>query len=129
QEALLADPAPVLDQLLMHQGDLPGGTAEGEQANLCPDPRRGAQRRKPKRRGGGRGHQSIRETRTLSMRRPSRSTTSNRQCPLSKASPTFGRWFISARMKPATVWKSASRGIGMPSWCENSSTCIQPATR
>ncbi len=126
QETLLADPAPLLDQLLVHQRDLAGRAAKAQQADLEPDTRRLRQARhlrmlRQRLAGSGmscvghalalslrslprRGCQSVRLTNTLSIRRPSRSTTSKRQWPFSKNSPTLGRWFISARMKPATVW-------------------------
>ncbi|MCY1235043.1 hypothetical protein D9M72_476470 [compost metagenome] len=40
QEALLADPAPPLDQLRMHDRDLPGGPAETDEAELEPEAKR-----------------------------------------------------------------------------------------
>src|SRR5215207_5910583 len=46
---------------------------------------------------------SIREASTLSMRRPSRSTTSKRHPSVSTASPAFGRCWSSPITRPATV--------------------------
>jgi hypothetical protein len=40
QEALLADPAPPLDQLGVHDGDLPGRPAEADEAELEPEAQR-----------------------------------------------------------------------------------------
>lgn len=39
-EARVGDPAPLVDHDAMHEGDLPGRTAEAEQADAQPDPRR-----------------------------------------------------------------------------------------
>ena len=40
QEAAVAEPAPLLDQGAVHDGDLPGGAAEGEERDARPDARR-----------------------------------------------------------------------------------------
>jgi hypothetical protein len=36
EEVRLTDPAALLDELLVHDGDLPGGTAEADEAELEP---------------------------------------------------------------------------------------------
>ena len=40
QEALLADPFPLVDEHAVHQRDLAGGSAEGQDADLRPDGKR-----------------------------------------------------------------------------------------
>jgi hypothetical protein len=37
QEAMLGNPAPALDQLLVHDRDLPGRAAEADEAELEPE--------------------------------------------------------------------------------------------
>jgi hypothetical protein len=37
QEAMFGDPAPALDQFLVHDRDLPGRTAEADEAELEPE--------------------------------------------------------------------------------------------
>ncbi len=54
QEPALVDPSPALDQLLMHQRDLPGGSAEVHEAEPDPESGRLAERGGPRRRGGRR---------------------------------------------------------------------------
>jgi hypothetical protein len=38
QEAGVGDPAPLVNDLTVQKGDLPGRTTEGQQADLEPDP-------------------------------------------------------------------------------------------
>jgi hypothetical protein len=44
QKALLIDPAAALDDLAVHDRDLPGGPAKAVQADICPEPRRRTKR-------------------------------------------------------------------------------------
>jgi len=40
EEASVADPPLLLDQLVMHDGDVSGGTAEGDPSQLAPETQR-----------------------------------------------------------------------------------------
>ena len=107
QEAALGDPAPPLDQLLVHDRDLPGRPAEADEAELQPEPERLAEGNRRRR-----AHRIASRRRTRAWRRTSSTTGQRGEPRRAKRSEAGDRRNDGVHGKPPV----AQRLDGTPSW-------------